>query len=167
TFVVLPDPRGLPYNALGNFSSGFLPVLHQGTVIKPSAPTPISFLQAPPAAKYITPESEKDGQDLLRELNRDHLERTPGDSRLEARIASYELAGKLQLSAPRVLDLAKETEATKKLYGLDDKATESFGRHCLIARRMIEQGVRFVQVWSGANGPSNNWDNHANIPVEL
>jgi hypothetical protein len=167
TFVVMPDARGLPYNNAGNFSSGFLPVVHQGTIIKANAPNPIAFLNPPPTAKFITKESEKAGLALLQQMNRDHAAQNEGDSRLDARIASYELAARMQLSAPEVLDLSKETDATRRLYGLDDKATEGFGRNCLIARRMIEKGVRFVQVWSGAGGPSNNWDNHANIPTEL
>src|SRR5688500_7061479 len=132
TFVVLPDPRGLPYNNLGNFSSGFLPVAHAGTVIKPSAPTPIASLFPPKSAKYITAQSEKDGLALLNQLNRDHAEQNPGDSRLEARIASYELAARMQLSAPEVLDISAETDATRRLYGLDEKVTEEFGRRCLI-----------------------------------
>src|SRR6185369_13885651 len=96
-----------------------------------------------------------------------HLAENPGDSRLEARIASYELAAKMQASAPEVLDISRETEQTHKLYGLDDKNTEPFGRNCLVARRMLERGVRFVQVWSGAGGASKNWDNHTNIKAEL
>ena len=89
----------------------------------------------------------------------------PGDTRLEARIASYELAARLQLSAPEVLDLSSETAATQKLYGLDEPVTADFGRNCLIARRLLERGVRFVQVWSGAdNGfPRRNWDSHEDI----
>jgi hypothetical protein len=167
TFVVLPDARGLPYNNLGNFSSGFLPVAHAGTVIKPSAPTPIADLSPPKDATFITPGSEADGLDLLRRINRAHAAENPGDSRLDARIASYELAARMQLSAPEVLDLSKESAATKSLYGLDEKVSEDFGRRCLIARRLVERGVRFVQVWSGAAGPTNNWDNHANIEKEL
>jgi hypothetical protein len=166
-FVVMPDPRGLPYNNLGNFSSAFLPVAHAGTVIKPTAPTPIADLFPPKAAKFITKESEADGLALLNRLNREHERQWPGDSRLEARIASYELAARMQLSAPEVLDISGESEATKALYGLDEKQTQEFGRRCLIARRMLERGVRFVQVWSGAAGPTNNWDNHANIQKEL
>jgi Protein of unknown function (DUF1501) len=167
TFVVLPDTRGLPYNNLGNFSAGFLPVVHQGTVIKPTAPTPIADLFPPKSATFITRESEAEGLALLKEMNREHASRWQGDSRLEARISSYELAARMQLSAPEVLDVSKETEATRKLYGLDDKKTETFGRNCLTARRMLERGVRFVQVWSGAGGASNNWDNHSNIRTEL
>src|SRR6185369_940306 len=90
-----------------------------------------------------------------------------GDSRLEARIRAYELAAKMQLSAPEAFDVSSESEATRKLYGIDDKVTEDFGRRCLLARRLIERGVRFVQIWSGAGGPTNNWDNHASIPKEL
>jgi hypothetical protein len=166
-FVVLPDTRGLPYNQKGNFSSGFLPVSHQGTIINPSASAPIADLHAPASAKYITPGAERDGRALLEKLNRTHLTSNPDDSRLEARIRAYELAAKMQLSAPEAFDLANEGEPTRKLYGLDDKVTEDFGRRCLTARRLVERGVRFVQVWSGAAGPTNNWDNHASIPKEL
>jgi hypothetical protein len=167
TFVVLPDSRGLPYNSKSTFSSGFLPVAHQGTIIKASSPNPIADLFAPESAKYITKASEHDGLALLNRLNREHLGRNPGDSRLDARIASYELAAKMQSSAPEVLNLTGETDATKKLYGLDDKATEDFGRNCLTARRLLERGVRFVQVWSGMAGATGNWDNHADITKEL
>jgi hypothetical protein len=167
TFVVLPDVRGLPYNNQGNFSAGFLPVVHQGTVLKVNDPEPIAALYPPKSARYITKESEAEGQAVLRELNRDHAARNPGDSRLEARIASYELAARMQRSAPEALDAAKETKATRKLYGVDDKVTAAFGRSCLIGRRLLERGVRFVQVWSGAGGPSNNWDNHNSIVKEL
>jgi hypothetical protein len=167
SFVVMPDPRGLPYNNLGNFSSGFLPVAHAGTVIKPSAPNPISDLFPPKSAAYITKESEQEGLSLLNQLNREHAGQWGGDSRLDARIQSYELAAKMQLSAPEVLDLSGETDATKNLYGMNDQPTQDFGRRCLVARRMLERGVRFVQVWSGAGGASGNWDNHGNIPTEL
>ena len=167
TFVVLPDPRGLPYNSKSTFSSGFLPVAHQGTIIQPSSPNPIADLFPPESAKYITKASEQEGLALLNKLNRGHQAKYPGDSRLDARIASYELAAKMQLSAPDVLDLSGETDATKKLYGLDEKPTEDFGRNCLTARRLLERGVRFVQVWSGMAGATGNWDNHADIPKEL
>lgn len=166
-FVVLPDGRGLPYNQKGNFSCGFLPVAHQGVVINAGAPTPIADLVAPASARHITKESERDGLALLNKFNRQHLEQWPGDSRLESRIASYELAARMQLSAPELLDLSGESEATRKAYGLDNKETEEFGRRCLLGRRMLERGVRFVQIWSGAGGPTNNWDNHADIVKEL
>jgi hypothetical protein len=167
TFVVLPDARGLPYNQAGNFSSGFLPMAHQGTIIRPTAAVPISDLYPPNSAKFLTPASETAGLKLLQQLNREHLAENPGDSRLEARIASYELAAKMQLSAPEVLDLSKETKATHQQYGTDNSVTAEFGRNCLTARRMLEHGVRFVQVWSGMGGPKNNWDNHTDIPKEL
>jgi hypothetical protein len=167
TFVVLPDPKGLPYNQKGNFTSGFLPVSHQGTLIRANAPAPIADLRAPAAAKYITPDAERDGLALLRKLNRTHLAANDADSRLEARIQAYELAAKMQLSAPEAFSLDGETEATRKLYGLGEPVTEDFGRRCLTARRLIERGVRFVQIWSGAGGPTNNWDNHASIAKEL
>jgi hypothetical protein len=167
TFVVLPDPRGLPYNNAGNFSAAFLPMAHQGTIIRPTAKIPIADLFPPAKARFISRQSEADGQTLLKELNRDHLARNPGDTRLEARIASYELAAKMQASAPEVLDLSKETRLTHDLYGTGDPATADFARNCLTARRMVERGVRFVQVWSGMGGATNNWDNHTNIPKEL
>jgi hypothetical protein len=166
-FIVLPDARGLPYNQKGDFSAGFLPVTHQGTIINPSAATPIADLRAPASAKYITADAERDGLALLKKLNHAHAAANDGDSRLEARIQAYELAARMQLSAPEAFDVASETDATRKLYGVDDKVTEDFGRRCLTARRLIERGVRFVQIWSGAAGPTNNWDNHASIPKEL
>jgi len=167
TFVVLPDPKGLPYNAQGNFSAGFLPVLHQGTIIRPTNPTPIADLHPPESAKYITQKSEEDGRAVLEQMNREHATIHPGDSRLYARISAYELAAKMQLAAPEALDLRRETKAVHTLYGIDDPQTATFGRQCLTARRMLERGVRFVQVWSGAGGASNNWDNHTNIRKEL
>src|SRR3954451_2591832 len=164
TFIVLPDSRGYAPNGPGNWSAGFLPSAHQGTMIRASSPNPIYDL-FPPNASYITPASEAANWNLLREMNRDHGIGREGDSRLEARIASYEMAARLQLSAPGVLDIAGESEATRKLYGLDREATQDFGRNCLIARRLLERGVRFVQVWSGAdNGfPRRNWDSHENL----
>ncbi len=167
TFVVMPDAKGLPYNNQGNFSAGFLPVKHQGTIIRPHLADPIADLFPPKSAAFITSESERDGQTLLAAANRAHEARWPGDSRLEARIASYELAARMQLSAPEALDVSRETAQTQSMYGLDAAPTAGFGRNCLIARRMLERGVRFVQVWSGAAGPSGNWDNHANINTEL
>jgi hypothetical protein len=167
TFVVLPDPRGLPYNAQGNFSAGFLPVQHQGTIIRPTDPTPIADLQPPSSARYITSAGESAGRAVLREMNREHADRHPGDSRLEGRIAAYELAARMQLAAPEALDLHRESAGIRRLYGIDEQPTDTFGRQCLIARRLVERGVRFVQVWSGAGGPSKNWDNHSNIRTEL
>jgi len=167
TFVVLPDQRGLPYNNLGNFSAGFLPVQHAGTVLRLNNSRPIAAIRPPSSATYITPGSETAGRSALDALNRLHLADNPGDSRLEGRIASYELAARMQVAAPEALDLARETTATQRLYGLGQPATDSFARNCLTARRLIERDVRFVQVWSGAGGPSNNWDNHTSIVREL
>ena len=167
TFVVLPDARGLPYNAKGNFTNGFLPVQHQGTIINTGSATPVADLSPPASAGFITPAASQDGLVLLRRFNSAHLAANDADSRLEARIQAYELAARMQLSAPEVFDLNGETAATRQLYGLDNQVTEEFGRRCLLARRLVERGVRFVQVWSGAGGPSNNWDNHTNIVKEL
>lgn len=166
-FVVLPDARGLPYNQRGNFSAGFLPVRHQGTVINASSREPLHDLHPPVDVKFITSAAEREGLELLAVTNREQLSRGDHDARLEARIRAYELAAKLQLSAPEVFDLSQETAATRKAYGLEQPATEDFGKRCLLARRMIERGVRFVQVWSGANGPTGNWDNHGSILKEL
>ena len=167
TFVVLPDPRGLPYNAQGNFSAGFLPVQHQGTIIRPTAPIPIADLHPPAGAKYISPASEGAGRDVLEQMNRDHAAHHPGDSRLNARIAAYELAARMQLAAPEALDLGRETNRVRDRYGVGDPVTDTFAKQCLTARRLVERGVRFVQVWSGAGGPTKNWDNHNNIRTEL
>ena len=165
TLVVLPDPRGYPPNGPGNWSAGFLPAAHQATMIRAGTPNPIYDLFPPDKAKFITKDSEKDSLRALEAMNREHLATHEGDSRLEARIASYEMAARLQLSAPEVLDISGESEATKKLYGLDNPLTEDMGRRCLTARRLLERGVRFVQVWSGAdNGfPRRNWDSHENL----
>ena len=165
TFVVLPDVRGFAPNGPANWSAGFLPAAHQGTMIRVGKANPIFDLFPPSSAKFINKESERDSLALLEKLNHEHQTVRADDSRLQARIASYELAAHLQLSAPEVLNISDETDATKKLYGLDDQATEDFGRRCLIARRLLERGVRFVQVWSGAdNGfPRRNWDSHENL----
>jgi hypothetical protein len=136
-------------------------------ILKPNAPVPIANLRPPEFAKEITPASESDGLRLVQELNRHHLGAHPGDSRLDARIESYELAARMQLSAPEVLDLAAEPDWIRAMYGLEGKEAAGFGRNCLVARRLLERGVRFVQVWSGAGGPSKNWDNHSNIVKEL
>ncbi len=164
TFVVLPDARGYAPNGPANWGAGFLPATHQGTGVRVGDPQPIVDLY-PPADGSITAEADRDGLTLLRTLNERHRDDRPGDSRLEARIASYELAARLQLSAPEALDIAGESPATRRLYGLDEPATADFGGRCLVARRLLERGVRFVQVWSGAdNGfPRRNWDSHEDV----
>jgi hypothetical protein len=163
-FVVLPDSRGFAPNGPANWGAGFLPASYQGTMIRPGSANPIFDLR-PPQTNYISKSSETAGLSLLNRLNRQHQTARDDDSRLEARIASYEMAARLQLSAPEVLDITGESAATRKLYSLDEKITEDFGRNCLIARRLLERGVRFVQVWSGAdNGfPRRNWDSHEDL----
>ena len=167
TFVVLPDARGLPYNAKGNFTSGFLPVSHQGVLVNIDSSSPIPDLAPSRSGKFITDQSHRQGLELLRKMNERHAAAHRRDSRLQARIEAYEIAAKMQTSAPEAIDLASESKATKRLYGLEEKTTQSFGRKCLLARRLLERGVRFVQVWSGAGGPKNNWDNHSDIHKEL
>ena len=162
-FVVLPDGRGVPPNGPANWSSGFLPAAHQATTIRVGTPQPIHDLFPPKS--FVTPESEREGLALLEQMNRQHQASRAEDTRLDARIRSYEMAARLQLSAPEVMDLAGESDATKKLYGLDNPLTEEMARRCLVARRLLERGVRFVQLWSGAdNGfPRRNWDSHENL----
>jgi len=167
TFVVLPDARGLPYNQTGNFSSGFLPVAHQGTVLDAAANPPIADLAPSCKTRFVTAEADREGHELLKLINRRHADNRAGDSRLEARIASYELAARMQQHAPEAIDLGRESAATRARYGLDDPVSADFGRRCLLARRLLERGVRFVQVWSGAGGPKDNWDNHKDIRTEL
>lgn len=167
TFVVLPDAKGLPYNQRGPFSSGFLPAVHQGTMIQAGAKGAIPFLQANRKYRFVTPLSDRSGFQLLEQLNSNYAEEHPFDSMIDARIKSFELAAQMQLSAPEAFDLASESAATHSAYGLDQKTTNDFGRRCLMARRLIERGTRFVQVWSGPQGATENWDNHGSIPKEL
>jgi len=166
-FVVLPDARGLPYNQKGNFTAGFLPVAHAGTILNAGGNPPIPDLAPSPKTPFVTADADRDALELLGQVNRAHALTRPGDSRLDARIESYELAARMQQHAPEALDLAREADKTRAKYGLDDPATADFGRRCLLARRLLERGTRFVQVWSGAGGPSNNWDNHTDIIKEL
>ncbi len=176
TFVVLPDRRGYGSNGPKNWHAAFLPAEHQGTVIWPGRPDPIADLR-PPADSFVTPQSDADGLALLNKLNRRHRAERSGDARLDARIRSYELAAQMQLTAPEALDISNEPRHILRMYGLDhgrssfDKEindleeTDYFGRKCLVARRLLERGVRFVQVWSGNdNGfPRRNWDSHEDI----
>lgn len=175
TFVVLPDRRGFASNGPKNWGAAFLPTQHQGTMIRPGTENPIVDLTA--NAKYVTQQGDRQALTLLEKFNREHLQQREGDSRLEARIKSYELAAKMQLSAPEALDLSQEPKHIMKMYGLDhgkgtfDKEinpieeADYFGRKCLVARRLLERGVRFVQIWSGNdNGfPRRNWDSHEDI----
>ena len=175
TFVVLPDHRGYASNGPKNWASAFLPTHTQGTTIFPQRENPIPDLH--PKAAFVTPASHRAGIDLINQLNAGYAETRPGDDRLEARIQTYELAARLQLSATEALDIAKEPDHVLKLYGIErepkqyprtinaPEETEYFGRKCLIARRLIERGVRFVQIWSGNDNsfPRRNWDSHEDI----
>jgi hypothetical protein len=158
-FVVLTDPRGLPVEGVRNWSNGWLPSLYQGTVVRPREPR-ILNLDAP---AYLAGEAQQKYLSYLDQLNRGHLNAHPGELDLEARIASYELAAKMQTSAKEALDISGESEATKKLYGLDEDATKEYGARCLIARRLVERGVRFVQVFTR----NQFWDHHGSIRTSL
>jgi hypothetical protein len=160
-YVVLLDQKGGPYAGPPNWQSGFLPAAYQGTVFR-SKGDAILDLSAPKG--YMSPEQERARLDQLAYLNQNFDEQYPGNSELSARIASYELAYRMQACAPEAVDLDKESEATKQLYGLDDPVSAGYGRQCLLARRLIERGVRFVQVISGAYvSIEDTWDAHANI----
>ncbi len=158
-FVVLTDPRGLPVEGVRNWSNGWLPSLFQGTVVRPREPR-ILNLDAPAHLKGATQEKYLS---YLERLNREHLAEHPGELDLEARIASYELAARMQTAAKEALDISGESEATKKLYGLDEDATKEYGARCLIARRLVERGVRFVQIFT----KNQFWDHHGSIRSAL
>jgi Protein of unknown function (DUF1501) len=160
-FVVLPDPRGLPAGGSINWSNGFLPATHQGVALR-SGSEPIRDLATP---DNVTPKERNAASRLLDAMNRDFLDENPGDSTLAARIRSYELAARMQLTVPEVTKIDGETAATHRLYGLDNNITEGFGRNCLLARRLLERGVRFVQLWHGGafGSPRINWDAHEDI----
>lgn len=167
TFVVLPDAKGLPYNQRGPFSAGFLPAVHQGTVINADSPNPVPDLFPNERFQFASKTADREGLKLLRSINAKHAASRVDDSRLESRIRSYELAAQMQLSAPEAFDLSSETKSTHTSFGLNEPVTEEFGRRCLLARRLCERGTRFVQVWSGPQGATANWDNHGSIPKEL
>lgn len=177
TFVVLPDRRGMPSNGVKNWDAAFLPSQHSGTVIYPGAANPIADLFPHGVGDFVNRASEREAQELLAEMNRAHGKGRGGDGRLDARIKSYELAARMQLAAPEALDLGDEPEHILRLYGLDrgpqrwdseiNEAEETFvfAQKCLAARRLIERGVRFVQVWSGNDNshPRRNWDSHEDL----
>ena len=154
-YLALIDPKELPSTGVENWSNGFLPAIYQGTVIRPIEPrilnlTPSDRLKGEAQHRYLS---------LLERLNRRHLQQHPEESDLEARIASYELAARMQTAAKEAMDLNGETEHTKQLYGLNNPATADYGARCLIARRMVERGVRFVQVFT----ENQRWDHHGGI----
>jgi hypothetical protein len=156
-FIVLGDPRGAPIGGASVWGNGFLPAAYQGTIFRPGD-TPIVDLK--PRAE-MTPQRQRKELDLLRWFNEKHAAAHSDTSDLEARIAAYELAFRMQSQAPELVDLTGETPATRKLYGLDDAVSEPFGRQCLLARRMVERGVRFVMALHGAGG--DRWDDHGDI----
>ncbi len=160
-FVVMLDPRGGPISGAKNWSSGYMPADYQATVLR-SKGDPILDLNPP---QGVSRDMQRTMLDTLGDLNRRHATGREHNSNLAARIASYELAYRMQASAPEAVDLSQETEATKELYGLDDKKTETFGRQCLLARRMVERGVRFVQLYSGGNHNDANWDAHGDLEL--
>jgi len=176
-FVVLPDHRGYPSNGVKNWDAAFLPSQHSGTVIYPGTETPINDLFPHRTGDYITDDGESAVRATLAELNHQHAAGRPGDSRLEARIRSYELAARMQLTAPEALNLKAEPAHVLKLYGLErgpqtwpkeinpEEEVHHFSTKCLAARRLLERGVRFVQIWSGNDNsfPRRNWDSHENI----
>jgi len=154
-YVVLTDPVSLPVVGVGNWSNGWLPSLYQGTVVRPREPRifnldPPAHLRGPAQERYLR---------YLQRLNQGHMQSRPGELDLEARIAGYELAARMQTAAREALDINRESPATHRLYGLDDPATRDYGSRCLIARRLIERGVRFVQVFTR----NQFWDHHGSI----
>jgi hypothetical protein len=175
-FVVLPDHRGLASNGTKNWDAAFLPAQHSGTLMNLEADEPIRDLSPHRAGDFVRPEVEPESHRLLHEWNRRHAAGRY-DSRLDARIRSYELAARMQLSAPEALDISRETKMTLRLYGLDSlptswpseinapEETAYFSRKCLVARRLLERGVRFVQIWSGNDNsfPRRNWDSHEDV----
>jgi hypothetical protein len=156
-FIVLGDPRGAPIGGASVWGNGYLPAAYQGTLFR-SGNTPIVDLKP---RVDMTKDHQRKELDLLKWLNEKHASERSNTSELEARIAAYELAFRMQMEAPELVDLGGETEATKKMYGLDDPMSAAFGRQCLLARRMVERGVRFVMALHGAGG--DRWDDHGDI----
>ncbi|MCE9527367.1 MAG: DUF1501 domain-containing protein, partial [Planctomycetales bacterium] len=158
-FVVMLDPKGGPISGAKNWSSGYMPATYQGTILR-SKGTPIIDLNPP---EGMTRPLQRDLLDSLQAANREHFATRSSNSDLAARIASYELAFNMQQHAPEAVDLAQETPATQKLYGLNDPRTYDFGRRCLMARRLVERGVRYVQLYSGGAHNDDNWDAHEDL----
>src|SRR5262249_46233653 len=153
-YVVLPDSSGLPVDGIRNWSSGWLPPVYQGTPFRSQGLPVLNLKPRTPRPADV----ERGRLDLLTQLNLEHREQHPGELELDARIASFELAARMQLSATDALDLSQEPPATRALYGLDKPITQSYGARCLMARRLVERGIRFVQLFM-AGQP---WDTHAN-----
>jgi hypothetical protein len=155
-FVVIKDSEGTVVNGVRNWGAGFMPAVYQGVEFN-SEGVPIKYLDNP---KGVEPQRQREKLDLLSALNREYNATRSDNSELEARIRSYELAYQMQAEAPAVVDLKRETDATRRLYGLEQQETAVFGRNCLLARRLVESGVRFVQLYSGAG---SKWDSHKSI----
>jgi hypothetical protein len=158
-YVVLLDHRGGPISGPPNWGSGFMPATYQGTQFRTSG-DPILNLRPP---KGISAAQQRNELDLLAKLSPPQTTGSPDSQELLARIASFELAFRMQASAPEAVDLASESAETRRLYGLDDPLTERFGRRCLLARRLVERGVRFVQIYSGGGHNDENWDAHGDV----
>ncbi|HTU93202.1 MAG TPA: DUF1501 domain-containing protein [Gemmataceae bacterium] len=158
-FVVMLDPRGGPISGPPNWNQGFMPAAYQGTQFRVQG-DPILNLSPPDG---VSAKQQRNQLDLLAELNRRHQQEAADNNELSARIASYELAFRMQSHAPEAVDLAQETESTRRLYGLDNPQTAPFGRRCLLARRLIERGVRFVQIYSGGGHSEQTWDAHGDV----
>jgi hypothetical protein len=158
-YIAMTDPGGLPVLGVDNWSNGWLPSLFQGTVVRPTEPRILNL--DPPLS--LRGEAQEKYLGYLQRLNREHADQRPGASDLEARIESFELAARMQTAAKDALDLSQESAATKRLYGLDNPACKSFAERCLIARRMVERGVRFVSIFTG----NQTWDHHASISSGL
>ena len=156
SFVVMTDPRGGPISGASNWTAGFMPAAFQGTLFR-SKGAPLLNLRTP---EGISETTQREALDVLGDLNRQHLQAHPGESELAARIESYELAYRMQTAAVEAVDLDQETPQTRALYGLDDDLTADFGRKCLITRRLLERGVRFVQLYSGGGHIEDTWDGH-------
>jgi arylsulfatase A-like enzyme len=160
-FVAMTDPlgRGLPKGYSQNWSAGFLPSVYQGTWLKPQG-DPIDNLYRPADQSA---EQQRSALDLLAKLNKHRLEQSPQELELAARIESFELAYRMQMAAPEAIDIDQEPEHIHKLYGVGEKRCDHFARQCLVARRMVERGVRFVQIYSGGMENERSWDGHQNI----
>jgi hypothetical protein len=161
-FVVLPDPRGQPAGGSINWTSGFLPANHQGVAFRTDGGDPIADLHTPPG---VDPARRQADLRLLEAMNRDFAGLHPGDDGFAARIRSYELAARMQASIPGATDFADEPRTVRELYGIEDPTNKGFSRNCLMARRLLERGVRFVQVFNGGSfgSPRINWDGHENM----
>jgi hypothetical protein len=155
-FVVMTDPRGGPIGSASNWTAGYMPAAYQGTLFR-SGGTPLLDLATP---EGTTDRTQRHSLDLLKELNESHMQARPDETELAARIQSYELAYRMQTSAAAAVDLGRESPQTRAMYGLDNKITADFGRKCLITRRLLERGVRFVQLYSGGGHIEDTWDGH-------